>query len=230
MISRFDDLYSRNRLNALDILKSYCDNYENNQRIIFAAVQEAFSVAKRAFLDWKIRVRSTVILTHRGPETFEEAVQHYINRNVDLYDLPYLTSEVVAALNRNPLISLPCGVSYTSISSFIREACRIAWEMSALAYPLDTAFAVDGEVFDDAKYRRTYDSEYCAPLVHHHVWPCLQQGLHVISKGEAVTRRAGSTALVHVTRCRSPLRVCVRASRSPSPFRRSRSSYHYIKY
>lgn len=58
----------------------------------FYSPKEAFSVAKRTFLDWKIRVRSTVIATHRGPETFEEAVQHYINRNVDLYDLPYLTS------------------------------------------------------------------------------------------------------------------------------------------
>lgn len=76
----------------MDILKSYCCDYENNQKILFTAVQEAFSVAKRTFLDWKIRVRSTVISTHRGPETFEEAVQHYINRNVDLYDLPYLTS------------------------------------------------------------------------------------------------------------------------------------------
>lgn len=39
LTNRFYDLYSRNRLNAMDILKNYCDDYENNQRIVFAAVQ-----------------------------------------------------------------------------------------------------------------------------------------------------------------------------------------------
>ena len=62
-------------------------------------LEEAFSVAKRAFLDWKIRVRSTVVVTHRGPETFEEAVQHYINRNVDLYDMPRMVSVGYLASN-----------------------------------------------------------------------------------------------------------------------------------
>ena len=58
---------------------------------------------------------------------------------------------MVSGLNRNPRITLPIGVSFTVISSFIREACRIAWEMSTLAFPLDIAFALDGEVFDDSK-------------------------------------------------------------------------------
>ncbi len=203
----------------MDILRNYSHDYENNQRIIFAVVQveifswnaqfflkvffsyqkfklkEAFSAAKRAFSDWKIRVRSSVAITHTGPDTLEEAVQSYINRNVDLYDLPFLTSEVICALNRNPKISLPCGVTYCGISSFIREACRLAWEMSTLAYPLDSAFALDGEVIDETKYRRTYDSEYSAPLVNHHVWPCLMQGAKVISKGEACTRRGHSVVI-----------------------------------
>ena len=68
--------------------------------------------------------------------------------------------------------------------------------MSTLAYPLDTAFALDGEVIDESKYRRTYDSEYCAPLVNHHVWPSLMQGAKVISKGEACTRRSSTTSVV----------------------------------
>lgn len=37
-------------------------------------------------------MRSTVALTHRGPESLEEAVQDYINRNVDLYDMPRMVS------------------------------------------------------------------------------------------------------------------------------------------
>ena len=32
------------------------------------------------------------------------------------------------------------------------------------------------------RYRRSYDSEYSAPLVDHHVWPALMQGARVIVK------------------------------------------------
>ena len=64
--------------------------------------------------------------------------------------------------------------------------------MSALAFPLDTAFALDAEVFDDSRYRRTYDSDFVAPLVNHHVWPCLMQGLCVLARGEACTKRGAS--------------------------------------
>lgn len=39
------------------------------------------------------------------------------------------------------------------------------------------------------RYRRSYDSEFTAPLVLHHVWPALMEGSSVIVKGEAVTRR-----------------------------------------
>jgi hypothetical protein len=49
-------------------------------------------VAKRTFADWKIRIRSTLAINHYGPETLEEAVQIYINKNVDLYDLPYMSA------------------------------------------------------------------------------------------------------------------------------------------
>ena len=39
LITRFNDLYLRDRLSAMDILRTYSDNYENNQRIVFSAVQ-----------------------------------------------------------------------------------------------------------------------------------------------------------------------------------------------
>ena len=55
-------------------------------------VQEAFSAAKIAFSSYKIRVRSNLVSTHIGPNTLEEAVQDYINRNADLFDLPGLVS------------------------------------------------------------------------------------------------------------------------------------------
>ena len=39
LISRFNDMYVRDRLDAMDILRVYSDDYENNQRIVFTALQ-----------------------------------------------------------------------------------------------------------------------------------------------------------------------------------------------
>lgn len=39
------------------------------------------------------------------------------------------------------------------------------------------------------RYRRSYDSDFTAPLVAYHVWPALMESDSVIVKGEAVTRR-----------------------------------------
>jgi mitochondria-eating protein len=133
-----------------------------------------------------------------------------------------MVADVISNLNKNIRISLPPGVNYTIISSFIRESCRVAWQMSCLAYPLDVTFAIDGELIDDHKYRRSYDSDYSAPLVNHHIWPCLMQGTRILSKGEACTRRSS-----HISRslASSPIRGILRSSRSPSPLRRSRFFY-----
>ena len=58
----------------------------------FFAWQEASTAAKLAFSSFKMKIRSTLAATHMGPDTLEEAVQDYINRNVDLYDLPGLVA------------------------------------------------------------------------------------------------------------------------------------------
>lgn len=58
----------------------------------FLYFQEAFSVAKLAFRQFKMKVRANLAGTHIGPETLEEAVQDYINRNTDLYDLSGMVS------------------------------------------------------------------------------------------------------------------------------------------
>jgi hypothetical protein len=92
LINRFNNLYCRDRQHAVSTLKCYVSDTENINRIVFAAVQEAFSIAKRSFCDWKIKVRSSLCLTHCGLETLEEAVQNYVNRNVDMYDLPCMVS------------------------------------------------------------------------------------------------------------------------------------------
>lgn len=214
LISRWNDLFSQDRLDAMDTLRTYSADHENNQRIIFEAVKESFNVAKTAFRQFKMKVRSNLAITHTGPETLEEAVQDYINRNVDLYDAPGMVSDVIRKLNVNPSIFLPPDSTFAVIQPFIRECVKVAWQMSALAHSLDIAVSSRAELFDDTKYRRSYDSEYTAPLVNHHIWPCLQQGVAVRMKGECCTRRGASLS----RRSRSPTR-----SRSVSPGPRSRS-------
>ena len=59
--------------------------------------------------------------------------------------------DVVRALNRNTRLLLPGEVTFTIVKPFVREACKLAWEMSALANPLDIAIANDSELFDDKK-------------------------------------------------------------------------------
>ncbi|XP_061163936.1 mitochondria-eating protein-like isoform X4 [Saccostrea echinata] len=215
-ISRWNDMFSQDRLDAMDTLRRYSDDYENNQRILFLAIQEAFSVAKLAFRQFKMKVRANLAATHIGPETLEEAVQDYVNRNTDLCDLTGMVADVIRALNRSPKVFLPPDATFSIIQPFIREACKLAWNMSALAHPLDIAVATDAELFDNNKYRRSYDSEYTAPLVNHHIWPALMQGAKVLMKGEACTRRGASLGASR--RSRSPTR-----STSPSPRARSRS-------
>ncbi|KAL5012841.1 hypothetical protein ScPMuIL_011392 [Solemya velum] len=215
LISRWNDMFSQDRLDAMDTLRRYSDDPENNQRIIFSAMQEAFNVAKLAYRQFKMKVRANLAASHIGPETLEEGVQDYVNRNTDLYDLPGMVSDVIRGLNRNPKIFLPPDCTFTIIQPYIRESVKLAWQMSALAHPLDISVATDAELYDCNKYRRSYDSEYTAPLVNHHLWPSLMQGLKVIMKGEAVTRRGASLGTTR--RSRSPTR-----SRSPSPMRRPR--------
>lgn len=223
-IERFNELYARERLDAMDTLRSVSDDYEMNQRICFNIVQEAFSVSKRRFAEWKLRLRSQLAVTLTGAESLEDVVQDYINRNVDYFELPTIVSEVIDNLHRNPRLILPLGVTYSLINTYIRESCRVAWHMACLAYPLDIAFASDSEVFDESKYRRSYDSEYGAPLVNHHIWPALMQGTRVIVKGEACTKRGASLTR---SRASSPVRRYLTSpvrSRSVSPLRRSRAT------
>lgn len=54
--------------------------------------QEAFSVSKRRFAEWKLRLRSQLAVTLTGAESLEDVVQDYINRNVDYFELPTIVS------------------------------------------------------------------------------------------------------------------------------------------
>uniref|UniRef100_A0A8C2H417 Mitochondria-eating protein n=1 Tax=Cyprinus carpio TaxID=7962 RepID=A0A8C2H417_CYPCA len=218
LVSRFSDLYATERLESQSLLRRYIDDLETVQRILFIAVVESFQAAKMAYRQFKTRVRKTLSSTHIGPESLEDAVVDYIVRNLDLYDVQTSVNDVINAMNVNPRISFPPEVDFVLISSFIREACRIAFAMQTLDPALDLAFSSDGELYSDVKYRRSFDSEFTAPLVAYHVWPALLEGDTVILKGEAVTRRGALWR--SRSRSSSPVR-----SRSGSPSRTFVSFY-----
>uniref|UniRef100_A0A8C8GEQ5 Mitochondria-eating protein n=1 Tax=Oncorhynchus tshawytscha TaxID=74940 RepID=A0A8C8GEQ5_ONCTS len=197
LVSRFSDLYAVERLEAQSLLRRYIDDLEMVQRIIFIATVEAFQAAKLAYRQFKLRVKKTLSPSHLGPESLEDSVVDYIVRNLDLYDVQASVNDVINAMNVNPRISFPPEVDFVLINSFIRETCRVAFAMQTLDSPLDLAFTSGGELYSDNKYRRSYDSEFTAPLVAYHVWPALVEGDGVIVKGEAVTRR-GALVLMHL--------------------------------
>lgn len=244
LVERFSDLYAQERLDAQSLLRSYVDDLEMVQRIIYVAVVESFHAAKMAFRQFKMRVRKTLSLNCSGPEALEDMVMDYIVRQEDLYDVQSSVSEVIRAMNINPKISFPPEVDFIIISGLIRELCRLAFSMQTLDPPLDISFGTDGELFSEYKYRRSYDSEFTAPLVAYHVWPALMEDDSVLVKGEAVTRRGAlwsprnrgrSHSRSHSHNCRhsrsrsrslSPPSHCVgrslhlpSRSRSPSPLR-----------
>uniref|UniRef100_A0A671YD07 Mitochondria-eating protein n=1 Tax=Sparus aurata TaxID=8175 RepID=A0A671YD07_SPAAU len=213
LVSRFSDLYAVERLEAQTLLRRYITDLEMVQKIIFIAVVESFKTAKLAYRQFKLRVRKTLSPSHFGPESLEDAAVDYIVRNLDLYDVQTSVNDVINAMNVNPRISFPPEVDFVLISALIRDTCRVAFAMQTLAPALDLAFASDGELYNEKKYRRSYDSEFTAPLVMHHVWPALMDGDAVVVKGEAVTRRGALWS-----RSRSQTASPVR-SRSLSPSR-----------
>ncbi|XP_035502398.2 mitochondria-eating protein [Scophthalmus maximus] len=215
LVSRFSDLYAVERLEAQSLLRRYITDLEMVQKIIFIAVVESFKTAKLAYRQFKLRVRKTLSPSHFGPESLEDAAVDYIVRNLDLYDVQDSVNGVINAMNVNPRISFPPEVDFVLISALIRETCRVAFAMQTLDPALDLAFTSDGELYNDHKYRRSYDSEFTAPLVMYHVWPALVEGNAVIVKGEALTSRGAPWSRSQSrSRSASPVR-----SRSLSPTR-----------
>ncbi|XP_068599906.1 mitochondria-eating protein [Brachionichthys hirsutus] len=213
LVSRFHDLYAVERLEAQTLLRRHISDLEMVQKIIFIAVVESFKIGKVAYRQWKLRVKKTLSPSHFGPESLEDAAVDYIMRNLDIYDVQASVNDVINSMNVNPRISFPPEVDFVLISPLIRDACRIAFSMQTLDPALDLAFATDGELYNDRKYRRSYDADFSAPLVVHHVWPALVEGDAVVVKGEALTGR-GVPWRRNRGRSTSPVR-----SRSLSPSR-----------
>ncbi|NXL83893.1 MIEAP protein, partial [Alectura lathami] len=189
LVARFGDLYARERLDIETVLRMSISDMEMVQRIIYAAVVESFQAAKIAYRQFKMRVRKMLSRRHSGPESLEDTVLDYIVRHEDLYDVQDSVNDVIYSLSINPKLSFPAEFDFVVISSFIRELCRVAFSMRTLIPPLDVAFGMDGELFSETKYHRSFGSDFTAALVAYHVWPALMENDVVIVKGEAVTKR-----------------------------------------
>lgn len=192
LVARFNDLYAVDRLDMQDRLRRYVLDDDMVKKIIFIAVNESFHAAKMAFRSFRLRARKLLLPIHSGPLTLEEAVSDYCVRNLDLYDVEKSIDEVIRSMDVNPKISFPAECDFNLLSPFIREVCKVAYEMQALSPPLDVPLATDGELMSEVKYRRSYDSEFTAPLVAFHVWPALMEDGTTLIKGEATTKRGYS--------------------------------------
>ncbi|NXL70370.1 MIEAP protein, partial [Leptocoma aspasia] len=190
LISRYNFLYAKERLDAENILRPFVCDMETVQRIIYVAAVESFRAAKMAFWKVKINVKDTFAICHKaGPASLEAAVLDYIACHKDLYDVCASVHEVVCAMNKNPKLPCPGEVDYLVISCFIRELCCLAFSMQTLIPALDIAFGIDGEFFNRGMYYRSFDSDFTAPFVAYHVWPALIEDGTVIVKGEVVTKK-----------------------------------------
>ncbi|XP_077964939.1 LOW QUALITY PROTEIN: mitochondria-eating protein [Gasterosteus aculeatus] len=213
LVSRFCELYGAERLEAQKVLRRHIADLEMVQKIIFIAVVESFNRAKRAYRQLKARWRKTLSPSHSGPESLEDATRDFLVHNMHLYDVQSSMKDVLDAMSVDPWVTFLPEVDFFFINSLIREACKAAFAMQMLEPPLDLAPATDRELYDDRKYRRSYDSERAAPRVMYHVWPALVEGDAVVVKGEAVTRQ-GAAWSRSPSRSSSPTR-----SRSLSPTR-----------
>ena len=99
---------------------------------------------------------------------------------------------MIKSLHRNPQTSPFIPSNEKLIIPFIRDVLRVAWAMVALDAPIDLPAALEGDVINETRYRRTFDSEFSATTIQHFVWPALIRDRKVICKGEVVTKRLSS--------------------------------------
>ncbi|NXA14260.1 MIEAP protein, partial [Sapayoa aenigma] len=189
LVARFGFIYAQERFDAETLLRTYISDMEMVQRIIYTAAVESFHAAKMAYWKFKIHVREMLCLSHSGPESLEDAVLDYIVCHKDQYDVHASVKEVIRSMNINPKISFPPEIDFIVLSTLIQELCCLAFSMQTLVPPLDVAFGIDGELFNETKYYRSADSDFTAAFVAYHVWPALIENGVVIVKGEVVTKR-----------------------------------------
>ena len=112
---------------------------------------------------------------------------------------------MIKSLYRNSTIAPYVACNEKDIVPFVREVLRVAWAMISLDPPIDLPAALEGDVINDTRYRRTYDSEFSATTIDYFVWPALIRERKVVAKGEVVTRRISPQRTKKV--CREFLKI-----------------------
>lgn len=190
LIDRYADIFTSDRLSVQKLLRNEISDEDTIKRVIYTSVVESFKSAQRSFRDQRRRARTLLSATTLLP-TLESEIQDYMVKNKDLYDPESAVFDVVRTIESNP--AFPVNVNYRKVlRSIIKELAIIAYEMQTVGPELDIEVGLQGDVFSDAKFRRTFDADFGAPLVAAHLWPCLVNGDDggVVLKGEAATRHS----------------------------------------
>jgi len=202
LVERFTEMYKNDRIQTTNVLKGMPDR-SAAERLVFLIVEECFTVSKLEQHKMRSRMNQALQSNHQGSgeesERVDVLVENYMKKNTELYDIETLITDVMKSLHRNSSTSpyIPCNEKI--IVPFIREVLRVAWALVALDPPIDLPAALEGDVMDETRYRRTYDSEFSATTIHYFVWPALLRNRKVVCKGEVVTRRLSSPRSRKVT-------------------------------
>jgi len=188
LIDRYADLFTTDRISVQKALRKETDDEDVIKRVIYASVVESFRAAQRAFRDFRHRARRICMSSSLLP-TYESEVNDYIVTNRDQFDALSCVEEALRAIEIDG--SLPVTINYRRIlRSMITQLVDVAFEMQTVDPSLDIDVGCRGEVFNESKFRRTFDAEFSAPLIQAHLWPPLinADDRSVVLKGEAATR------------------------------------------
>lgn len=206
IVQRFKDMYYTERIDAMNTLRLYSDDQIRNEKIVFTVFRKACAAGRFALHQYKNKLRDLLDDKYDGPQSRDQLAQDFIYRNTGPYDLSGMISDVIRDVDSSISHLLPASCSIAVIRPFIRESCKLGWEMASLIIPLDIDLGID-TVFDPIKYRRSVNSDYSSHIVSHFIWPCLYLGSSlassrkVVSQGEVETR---STVDQRNYRSRSP--------------------------
>uniref|UniRef100_A0A6P8I7B6 Mitochondria-eating protein n=1 Tax=Actinia tenebrosa TaxID=6105 RepID=A0A6P8I7B6_ACTTE len=191
LLERFAELYGSERLEVMDALRGLA-NRDTNERLIFCIIEECFMVCKSEQRRMRKKVQQALQPTHGSlmdTQQTNDIIESYMLRNGDNYDVETLIPEVIKCLHRNPSINQHIPYNEKLYVPFLRQCLRVVWSLTSLKPPVDIAIALEGDMINEMRYRRAYNSEFSATSVHHFVWPALMRESKVVAKGEVVTRR-----------------------------------------
>ncbi|XP_032223031.2 mitochondria-eating protein isoform X3 [Nematostella vectensis] len=197
LVERFAELYGGERLELMDALRPMGDRAEN-ERLSFCIVEECFMVCKAEQRRMRKKVRHALQPPNGSlidASQTAEIVDSYMSRNTENFDVETLIPEILKCLHRNASVNQSIPYKEKLILPFIRACVRVVWSMVALQPPIDIAIALDGDIINEARYRRSYNSEFSATVVEHFVWPALMRDGKVVAKGEVVTKRIPANKL-----------------------------------